>query len=237
MDWSNFDKSYRLLKNVLRDLISNGKNDHKLDVYGSYLNYGDEIKIIIGRIEEEIQGYMKLSREISEIARTREEPSDKLLDVFLEYHSLIRLDIKSFFIFTRIFLDTLARIVTLSFSKIDKDLPSKCARANMRKLVRDEKLMELDPDFAKGLKARMSWMDTFVERRIEFEHCLGSIRRYTITGDGKFGFDIQGTRSDGKWGTDVVDSMTEYMKEVLSNLSEVISYIHNNRFRLPTSAR
>jgi len=232
MNWSKFDESYRSLKNVLRDLIGNGKNYHKLDVYASYLNYGDEIKIIVKRIEEETQRYMKLSRDISEVAQRAEEPSDELIDVLLEHHSLIRLDIKSFFIFTRIFIDTLARIVTLSFDRIDEDLPSKRARTNMRKLVKDKKLMKLDPDFAKGLEARMSWMDTFVERRIQFEHYLGSIRRYTITGDGKFGFDIQGTRSDGKWGTDIVNSMTEYMKEILSNLSEVISYIHNNRFRV-----
>lgn len=212
-----------MLKNVLRELISNGKNDHKLDVYGSYLIYGYEIKIIIGRIEEETQAYLKLFREISEMRQRGEEPSDELWHDVLEYHPLIRLDIKSFFIFTRIFLDTLARIIRLGFGEKGRQLPW-----DMTDLVGHKTLMKLDPDFAEGLKARMSWMDTFVERRVKLEHYLGKILRYTTSSDGRFGFDIQGTKSDGQWGTDVVDSMTEYMEEILSRLSEVIVYIYSS---------
>jgi hypothetical protein len=223
MDWSNFDESYIRLKNVLRDLIGNGKDEHKLDIYGNYLTYGREVKIVVERIEEEVQGYIKLIREISEMAQRGEEPNEKSLDVFIDYHSLIRLDIKSFFIFTRIFIDTLAKIVRLRFGERKEQLPP-----TMTKLLKNDKFLTLDPDFAEGFKSKMSWMTAFVETRVEFEHYLGNIFRYTTTREGKFGFAIQGSRSRKNTpfsGTDKVESITEYTEEILSKLSEAIQYV------------
>jgi len=190
MDWSNFDESYIRLKMVLRDLIGDGKDEHKLDIYGNYLTYGHEVKIIVERIEKETQGYIKLIREISEMAQRGEEPNEKSLDVFVDYHSLIRLDIKSFFIFTRIFIDTLAKVVRLRFGGEGKQLP-----LTMTQLLNHDKFLTLDPDFAEGFKSKMSWMTAFVETRVEIEHYLGNILRYTTTREGKFGFALQGSRS------------------------------------------
>jgi len=223
MDWSNFDDSYGRLKNVLRALMGNGKDDHKLDVYGSYRNYEREIKIIVERIEEETLEYVKSFREISEIAQREEEPDDELLDKLLKCHSLIRLDIKSFIIFTRIFIDTLAKIVTLCFGDKAKHLPQ-----TMTTLLKDAKFLTLDPDFAEGFRNKMSWVTALVENRVEIEHCLGSIRWYTPE-EGKFGFSIRGSRTRKNrelLGTDRIESITKYMKEILSNLSEVISFIY-----------
>jgi hypothetical protein len=223
MDWRNFDESYIRLKDVLRDLMGNGKDKHELDIYGNYLTYGREVKIIVERIEEEVQGYIKLVREISEMAQRGEEPNEKSLDVFVDYHSLIRLDIKSFFIFTRIFIDTLAKIVRLRFDeKRKQQLPP-----TMTELLKNDKFLTLDPDFAEGFKSKMSWMTAFVETRVEIEHNLGNISRYTTTREGKFGFAIQGSRSckNTFLGTDKVESITEYMEEILSKLSEAIQYV------------
>jgi hypothetical protein len=221
MDWSNFDESYIRLKNVLRDLIGDGKDEHKLDIYGNYLTYGREVKIIVERIEKETQGYIKLIREISEMAQRGEEPKEKSLDVFVDYHSLIRLDIKSFFIFTRIFIDTLAKIVRLRFGIEGKQLPP-----TMTKLLNNVKFLTLDPDFAKGFNSKMSWMTAFVQTRVEIEHYLGNILRYTTTREGKFGFAVQGSRSRKNTflGPDKVESITEYTEEILSKLSKVIQY-------------
>lgn len=224
MDWSDFDESYIRLKNVLRDLIGDGKDEHRLDVYGNYLTYGREVKIIVERIEKETQGYIKLIREISEMAQRGEEPKEKSLDVFVDYHSLIRLDIKSFFIFTRIFIDTLAKIVRLRFGGEGKQLPP-----TMTKLLNHDKFLTLDPHFAEEFKSKMSWMNTFVETRVEIEHYLGNILRYTTTREGKFGIALQGSRSRKNLFpvTDKVESITEYMEEILSKLSKVIQYTCN----------
>lgn len=223
MDWSNFDKSHRTLKNVLRDLTENNKKQHELDIYRDCVTYGREIKIIVERIEEETQTYTKLSRKILEMTPRGKEPNEKLLDIFVYCHSSIRLDIKSFFIFTRIFIDTLAKIVRLRFDGERKQLPP-----TMTKLLKDDKLLALDPDFARGLKSKMSWMTAFVETRVEIEHYLGNILRYTSTGDGKFGFTIKGSRSHGNiplLATEKVESITEYMEDILSKLSKAILHI------------
>jgi len=217
MDWSSFDENYGKLKNVLRDLIRNGKDKHKLDVYESFRNYEPEIKIIVKRIEEETREYINLSKKILEIADTGEDPDDKLVDDFLRHFSLIRLDIKSFFIFTRIFIDTLAKIARLRFGdKWREQLPP-----TMKDLLKHEKFSTLDPDFAEGFRNKMSWMTTFIETRDEIMHHLGSIQRYTII-EGEFGFRIHGStfRKNGEF------LRTKDMTEILSNLSEVISFIY-----------
>ncbi|MGA2768679.1 MAG: hypothetical protein ABSF24_10255 [Candidatus Bathyarchaeia archaeon] len=227
MDWSDFDENYTQLKNVLRDLIGNSENVDEHNIYEGYLGYRDEVKIIVERIEEETQVHMKMFREVSGMIEKEEEPNG-LLDAFLNYHSLIRLDVKSFFIFTRIFIDTLARIVKLRFGEKGKNLPWR-----MRKLLKNEEFLALDPDFAEEFKSKMSWMTDFIETRDEIEHYLGNPRWYTVTGDGKFGFIIQGSsdRNTPFLGINKVDSIADFMEKILSNLSEVILFI---RCRFPS---
>jgi len=221
MDFGSFDKCFDELRTVLRDKLGNGKNTKKLDIYGSYLDYGDEIKAIVDRIETEAQKDMTLSKMVFEALRKGEEPDEQLSIESLKNLILIRLDVKSFFVFTRIFLDTLARIIMQYY-----DEESNRLWYSMRKLVKSQTLRKLDSNFAKGLEDRTQWMNDFVETRVEIEHYLGSIRS-TTTKNGKFGFDILGLRTRHDWGTDTVDSITDYIKETLHNLSQVISYIHS----------
>jgi hypothetical protein len=221
MDFGNFDRCFDELRIVLRDRLGNDKNTKKLDIYGSYLGYGDEIKIIVDRIEAETQKNIILSKRLFEALQKGEEPDEKLGVESIKNWILITLDIKSFFIFTRIFLDTLAWITKQYYGKEGDQLPCR-----MRKLVKSETLRKLDSDFAKGLKDRMRWTDDFVETRVEIEHYLGSIYS-TTTKNGKFGFDILGLRTRHDWGTNTVESITDYIKETLHNLSEVILYIHS----------
>jgi hypothetical protein len=221
MDFGNFDKCFDELRIALRDRLGNGKNTKKLDIYGSYLGYSDEIKVIVDRIEVETQKNIILSKRLFEELQKGKEPDEKLGIEAIKNWILITLDIKSFFIFTRIFLDTLAWIIKQYYDKKGYHLPCR-----MRKLVKSEKLRKLDSDFAKGLKDRMQWIDDFVETRVEIEHYLGSIYS-TTTKNGKFGFDILGLRTRHDWGTDTVESITDYIRETLHNLSEVILYIHS----------
>jgi len=219
MDWSEFDDCFQKLRRVLRDIVGNG-NLYKLDVYGNYIDYGEEIKYIVHRIETEVNEYVESDRKIVEMMR-RNGLDEESLKVRVKYWQLLRLDIKSFFVFTRIFLDTLARIVKLHFGKGGEQLPP-----NMRDLVDNEALIKLDPDFARELKKKMSWMNDFVEHRVEFEHYLGGIPS-TVTKDGKFGFSIRGLRIRGDSRTSTVESVVDYMREILSHLSEDIQFIYD----------
>jgi hypothetical protein len=218
MDFGNFDKCFDELRILLRDKLDDGKNPQKLDVYGSYLSYGDEIKVIVDRIEAETQKDMTLSKTLHETLQKGEEPDEKWGKESIKNWILITLDIKSFFIFTRIFLDTLAWIIKQYYGKTGDQLSS-----DMRKLVKSTKF---DDDFAKGLKSRMQWIEDFVKTRVKIEHYLGGIRS-TTTKNGKFGFDIHSSKTRHDWGTDTVESITDYIGETLNNLSEAISYIHS----------
>jgi len=220
MDFSNFDRCFDELRVLLRDGLGNGKNTRKLDIYGNYLDYGDEIKIIVDRIEAGTQRFIILSKTLHETLQKGEEPDEKLGIESIKNLVQIRLDIKSFFVFTRIFLDTLAQIIKQCYGKKGDQMPPR-----MRKLV-ENVAFKKDSDFAKGLKDRMQWMDDFVTTRDEIVHHLGSIYS-TTTQNGKFGFDILGLRTRHDWGTNTVESIADYINETLHNLSEVISYIHS----------
>jgi hypothetical protein len=221
MDFSNFDRCFDELRVLLRDGLGNGKNTRKLDIYGNYLDYGDEVKITVDRIEAETQKFMILSKTLHEALQKGEKPDEKWGIDSIKNLILIRLDIKSFLFFTRIFLDTLAWIIKQYYAEQGVQLPRR-----MRALVKSEKLKKSDSDFAEGLKDRMRWMDDFVTTRDEIVHHLGGICS-TTTKNGKFGFDILGLRTRHDWGTNTVESIADYINETLHNLSEVISYIHS----------
>ena len=224
MDFGDFDRSFDKLKIILRDMISKDKSFEKSEIYSSYIDYRAEIKVIIERIETETQKHMMLTQKvfkaIKEGKKGKEIPDEWGIES-LKNLVEIRLDVKSFFVFTRIFLDTLARIIRISYGKIGHQLPS-----SMSDLVKHKKFENLDSDFSKGLKDKISWMDDFRETRVEIEHHLGDMRS-THTKNGKFGFDIRGLRRRGSWGTHTVKSITDYMSDTLGNLSEVISHICN----------
>jgi hypothetical protein len=77
---------------------------------------------IVSRIETELNEYVASDRRIVEMAR-KNELDDELSEVRVRCWALLRLDIKSFIIFTRIFLDTLAKIARLCFGEKGKNLP------------------------------------------------------------------------------------------------------------------
>lgn len=229
MDWNDFDECFGKLRTILREMLfADEGNPYKREIYGNYLGFGSDIKIIIQRIEAEIQQSLEISEKlhaympgrIMDITKRKEESENELVMEGDRIFKLLGLDIKSFFVFTRIFLDTLAKIVRLCFGKEGTEhLPW-----SMRELVGHKKLEEFDSDFAEGLKDKMSWMTPFLERRVEIEHYLGGIPSATMK-NGKFWFQIIGSRVRKNRETHARESATDYIEEVLSNVSEVILHI------------
>jgi hypothetical protein len=220
MDWTEFDAHFHELRCLLREIVGDRENINKLGIYGNYLDWGYEIKHIVHRIETEVDEYSTSNRRLFEMMR-KNVFDEELSEVRVKYWVLLRLDIKSFFIFTRIFLDTLARIVRLCFGEKGRNLPW-----SMNKLVKNKVLACLDPEFARELKSRMSRMTILVKHRVEFEHYLGGIPMTTIKDD-KFGFIIRGLNIQGDTDGSTVESIADYLRETLFSLSEIILLIYN----------
>lgn len=222
MDFSDFDRSFDKLEIVLRDMMRKDKSGEKSEIFGSYIDYRVEIEVIVERIESETQKHTMLTQKVFEAIKEgkkgKEIPDEWAIES-LKNLVEIRLDVKSFFVFTRIFLDTLARIIRVYYGKTGHQLPS-----DMSDLVKHKKLESLDSGFSKDLREKMSWMDDFRETRVEIEHYLGDMRS-TNTINGKFGFDIRGLRRREIWGTHTVKPIIDYMRNTLDSLSEVISCI------------
>lgn len=149
MDWNDFDECFAKLKTILREMLfADEGNPYKREIYGNYLGFASEIKIIVQRVETEAQEFTELIKKEMDMSRANKEIDDKeLFAKQVAKLNALRLDIKSFFIFTRIFLDTLARIIGLCFGRNGRQLPW-----NMTKLMGHAALMKLDSNFAKGLK-------------------------------------------------------------------------------------
>ncbi len=231
MDWSSFDEHFERLQAILKRTIDKDKNSYKSEVYANYLCGHDELKLIVRRIEAESEQYIPLVREIIKRIEKREKPdalSDRTQNTigqFIENTIYLSIDIKSFFVFTRIFLDTLARMIRLFFGKAGEGFPW-----SMRQLIEHKGLVEIDSVFAERLKRKMLWIENFVKKRVEIEHYLGLIHS-TPTRKGKYGFDILGSRDRRDWGTDTVEGITEYIGKVIENLTEVFLLIYE-RFQV-----
>ncbi len=220
MDWDYFNKCNKKLITILRTMTEEDESPYILDVYSHYNDSVDSIKIIVERIEKESIASTTFNEQIFKMIKNG-KPDNEFFENLIKNHIKLTVDIKSFFIFTRIFLDTLAQVVRISFGRKGKQLSPR-----ITELVEDKKhvLSELDSDFTNELTKKMSWMNDFVKKRVELEHYLGGIRS-TMTRDGDFGFDILSSRERRSWGTNTVVSITDYIKSTIYNLSEVVLFI------------
>jgi hypothetical protein len=175
-----------------------------------------------------------ISKEIHRLIAQKEKKLD-IIKTFSVNWELFRLDMKSFFIFTQIFLDTLARIIRLTYGKKGEQLPY-----NMTDLLKSRKAMELDEEFFENLREKMIWYSDFNDKRDDIVHWLGSIRS-TTTRQGDMGFDIlkfdihakeMKKEQRSSWGTKTVLSAMVYIQETINNLSVTISYIHERSKQL-----
>lgn len=220
MDFSNFEKNHNMLCRFIKEKIKDGKTSELVDICGACIDFFEEIKVIVQRIETESQEIMSMQQKLLQLVREKKSIPDEFGEEYIKQLILIGLDVKCFFSFSRIFLDTLARVIRYFFGSTGHQLPH-----SMRELINHKKLIEFDSEFAKGLRNKMSWIDDLIDKRDEITHHLGSMRS-TRTIDAKFGFDILGLNSPKTWGTTTVKPILDYINDILKKLSEVILYIY-----------
>lgn len=231
MNLLEFEKSFNELQSDLSQWLETEKTHVNLLIYENYQFYFIDIQNIINRIENEVQNIETIGKEIPKLEAKKD--NFDMLRKYAENWTLLRLDIKSFFIFTQIFLDTLSRIIRCTYGKKGEQLPEKMTDLlTKKKALRLES--QLDADFFTNLREKMFWYKDFNDKRDDIVHWLGGIRT-TISRKGDLGFDIlkfdihakeQRKEQRELWGTNTVNPTMDYVNETIDNLAEAILCIH-----------
>ncbi len=215
---TNFDKNFKKLI---------PKENHEL--YISFFEASDfyhEIKVVVKRIKTELTEFIKAEKIIFDIVKENEhdERIRKFALKAVKSFVKLRLDIKDFFIHTRIFLDILSRIIKLAFGTRGEQLPKSMSRLLNEKYKR---ALEIDKIFFEKFKMKMIWYNDFVDNgRDRIVHELGQLV-FTNTREGKLGFDILKS-FNSSWGTDTVNDVEDFIETTFKNLSEITNYLTDN---------
>jgi len=214
-------------------ILKGAKSKENPELFRCYMeisDFSDELDVIIKRIETELTSFTKNKEKVLNLWKKdkNDKSINRILLKTLNSFIKIRLDIKDFFIHTRMFLDVVSRIIMISYGKRGMQLPD-----SMSKLLKNEKSLEINKSFFKELRGKMNWYNDFVdEGRDLIVHKRGHLV-FTNTKDGKFGFDIL-KHFDSKWGTETVNSIEDFIDKTLENLSEVLDYLTENlKFDIP----
>ncbi len=220
MDFKEYGYEMSKLMDYLRESLDAGAGFGTLQIFGHLAVSSDELRLIINRIEKELEPHNELSKNFFDRVSKGLEPELSEMEEWSMNLSLLSLDIKSFIIFTRIFCDTLCRFIRLTYGEPGFQLPQ-----SMNDLLESEKALEIDEDFFSGLNGRMNWFRELRGKRVEIEHYLGGIRK-TPTRNGSLGFDIISMRDKGRsWGTDTVQSISDFIQNTINSLTEVLRYV------------
>jgi hypothetical protein len=216
MDLTEFERVFNLLQSDLSRWLDTNKSHTNMLLYENYLFYFIETKSIIERIEKETALMEETSRGVVAAVRRREDP--KAVETLMKAHSeafiLLRVDVKTFFLFTQVFLDTLARVIRESYGRRGQQLDT-----SMTGLLSNNAAMDIDAPFFSRLRENTAWYCDFNDRRDSIAHWLGA-PRFTATKTGDLGvdflkFDIkkakERTAQREKWGSDTVSSILGYV--------------------------
>lgn len=216
MDLSNFQKSGSQFLEKLKAVPA--ERYPSISNFESALrDYLGEIETITSRIEEELQKYDAASKRIMEIASKNPQLPEDLTLEFFRYWTAMRLDIKDFFIHTKIFLDAIAGlIVVLHFGDKESE------RISMSSLLHANK-KRYHGAFYSGLKKEMVWYSDFNENRNRVVHSRGRMV-HTTTPDGKPGFEIIKEHHQ-VWGSQTMKDDGVF-KNTIDNLTKLLDYLN-----------
>jgi hypothetical protein len=223
MDFTDFDMVFWKLCSVLDDLR---KKDASSDlIWGNYYFFNAEIKQVVRRIEEEKERFAELNDKINTTIMAHnhidfDKTFSELILLWNENFVLLRLDIKTFYFITKIFLDTLSRVVRLCYGKKGEQLPKRMTKLLNPSSRTEELIMNLDQNFFQGLKGKMQWYHDFKDERDKVVHNLSFLSYLAIT-----------EKQDDLIFTWVKKpyspiKLLQYIENTLEYLNDIISYIY-----------
>lgn len=217
----NYRNSAIVLKRRIKERLN--KDNIELGIcYGAYSDFVSELGIIVNRIKEDVSDIEEIDKQIFEDVKKNvkiEEP--QRYAKILHHFSRLNLDIKDFFIHTRIFLDTICRIIKISYGKKGEMLP-----LSMSDLLKNKASLDIDNAFFQGLRQKMTWFDEFRSHRVRIEHRLSEIKMATGFGE-KFKFQILKSFTES-WGSETMQPLLDYIVEIVSNLKELSDFLNLN---------
>ena len=233
MNFARFEREISNLRNLFgKKGFYKEPNKHEIDVFGKFLNFHSEVEIITSRLEKEIADFNSYQKYVIKCVRKNRKPNKIKIKEFGIAFAKIILDLSDFYIYTRMFLDTLNVCIKLSFRSAGNK--KWIVMKNSIKGVLNEKKLrtykkEIDSHFFEGLEKKVSWIRDFKNVRDELLHHFSHFV-FTSTREGDLGYGIvKGTET---WGTDTVTSILEGLQKVIDNLSDLMEYLSKNLPRI-----
>ena len=182
--------------------------------------------VISSRLADDVTETNELFQCILECMRRNKKIPEKKRNSSFNFAKLT-IDISDFYLYNRIFLDTLAACVALSF----KDSKSKNAWLLGYKLnfyLDPNKIeiykKEIDEDFFNGLQKQLIWVNDFRKTRDDLVHYFSHFV-FTTTEDGELGYDLLNHMKEQIWGTNTVKGILTNMQMFIDKLTALLVYL------------
>jgi len=202
-------------------------NPKEIDLFSRFVDFQVFLRIISERLCDEIHELNQLDKQIINKMMKEEEINDKILQNYLINFGKIQLDLSDFFIYTRIFLDTLTKCIKTSFLKTGYKKYAQFPESSTDLLRDIEKYkFQIDRTFLENLGLKMTWVLRFTEHRNGLVHKLYHFV-FTNTRNGKFGFDVI-NEIRRTWGTNTVKSIINEIQDTVNQIEELLRFLSGN---------
>lgn len=141
----------------------------------------------------------------------------------------IMLDLSDFYVYTRIFLDTLTVCIKRSFKRAGNKNWN-VMEHSINSLLNVNKMQtytrKIDFHFFNGLEKKLFWIPDFKKFRDGLLHQYFHFV-FTSTRKGDLGYDIM-DRTKTSWGTDTVRSILTELQNTIAYVTDLVEYLSKN---------
>lgn len=234
MNLKKFDNSMAILIAKFRTgFFKEEKNGFQANVYYKIADYPSQIHVIVERLDDEIKHQKILQDYMFDCMKKEQEIGDDAPKKWVINMNRITLDISDFYIYTRIFLDSLTVGIKLSFKHAgnkNADIMKEKLRYLISKSYMDRYKEKIDFKFFSNLEKTITWIPAFRDCRDGLVHDCHYLV-FTPNRQGDLGYDV--IEKFGKeWGTDTVKGILTDIEKMIDNLIELTDFLSIN---LPTS--
>jgi gas vesicle protein len=229
MNLNEFDKNLLRLTNRLCTSFYKKPSKFQSSVYGKVVDYQMQIRIITERLEEELKSYKLQQNNIFSSFKENKKISDDELEKTIDNIEKLRLDLLDYYIYTRMFLDSLTVSIKLSF--LYSGNKNAANMKNSIKCLLNKQLMEsykqkISPEFFSCLEEKIKWIPDFRNSRD------GLVHKYhyfvmTENPQGQLGYEIIDEIKES-WGSVTVKSISLEVQKTIDNLSELLRFLSEN---------